>query len=364
MISPNPARRSTSARNLSKSARCLSAAARGTFRLLPLAAPALVLLLPCVAARAQQPGSSESYRVLMQHRVEMSNRSVEETQRRRFEEGKSNARFPSDADKASAKPGVVRAASPAEQKALAHNERGLDLFSKGKLEPAIKEYEEAIRADPTLAAAHNNLGSAYFAAGRFEEAAAAFRQAVQLDPAYGQAYFNLALAQLKLGREKEANDSLLNAARAYNAAGETHLKAGRLKEAEEAFRGMLQIDADYAPALLRLGLICNADHRYEEAARHLQHVIRREPANADAHESLAESYFGLRRYEEAATAADRALQLTPDAPGAHYIAGLARAALHQRAPALAHLDRLKQLKADDYAKQLSDFIDKNSPARQ
>jgi tetratricopeptide (TPR) repeat protein len=354
MNSPNAERLRATARR--------RAVARKLSRLLPLAAPAFIVLLSCVAARAQQQGSSDAYRSLMQHRMEMSNRSVAETQRRRFEEGKPDARFPSDANKASAKPGVVRASTPAEQKALAHNERGLDLFSKGKLEPAVKEYEEAIRADPALAAAHNNLGSAHFAAGRFEAAAAAFLQAVQLDPDYGQAHFNLALAYLKLGREKEANDSLLNAARAYNAAGEAHLKAGRLKEAEESFRGMLQIDPDYAPALLRLGLVCNADHRYEEAARHLQHVIRLQPANADAHESLAESHFGLRQYEQAATDAERALQLAPDAPGAHYIAGLARAALHQRDPALAHLDRLKQLKADDYAQQLSDFIAKNSPA--
>jgi tetratricopeptide (TPR) repeat protein len=342
------------------------ALARRSFRLLPLAA--LALVVSTVAASAQQssvPGdSSQAYRTLMQHRMEMSNRAVEETQRRRFEDGKSDSSFPSDANKASAKPGVVRAASPEEQKALAHNERGLALFSRGKLEQAIKEYDEAIRVFPTLAAAHNNLGSAYFAAGRFDDAAAAFNRAIQLDPDYGQAHFNLALAHIKLGHEKEANDALVAATRAYNATGEAHLKAGRLKEAEESFRAMLQIDPGYAPALLRLGLLCNADHRYEEAVGHLQRVIQRQPSNPDAHESIAEAYLGLRKYDEAAAAADRALRLTPDAPGAHYLAGLARASLGQRAPALAHLDKLKQLKSDDYAKRLSDFIDKNSPAKQ
>lgn len=330
-------------------------------RMLPLAA--LALVLSGAEARAQQP-SSEQLRSLMQHRMEMSKRAVEETQRRRFEEGKSDSTFPSDGRKATAKAGVVRAATPAEQKALKHNERGLELFSKGRLEQAVKEYEEAISAYPALAAAHNNLGSAHFAAGRFEAAAAAFRRACELDAAYGQAHFNLALAHIKLGREKEAHEALSSALRAYNTAGEAHLKAGRLPEAEEAFRGMLQIDPDYAPALLRLGLVCNAARRFDEAAQHLRRVAERHPSNPEAHEALAESLFGQNRHEEAAAAAERALKLSPDSPDAHYLAGLARAALHQRDAALTHLAKLKQLNSPDYAQHLSDFIDKKAPAKQ
>jgi tetratricopeptide (TPR) repeat protein len=338
--------------------------ARALPKLLPLAA--LLLAAAAAPSRAQMPGamdSSQAYRKLMEHRMEDANRAVAETQRRRFEEGKSDSNFPSDANKAAA-PGVVRAASPEEQKALAHNARGLEQFSKGKVEQAVKEYNEAIRVYPALAAAHNNLGSAHFAAGRFEEAAVSFRRAAELEQNYGQAYFNLALAELKLGREKEANDSLLAAARAYNAAGDEHLRAGRLKEAEEQFRGMLQIDPDYEPALLRLGLVCNAARRFEEAAGHLRRAAERRPADPDAHEALAESLYNLRQYEEAASAADRALKLSPDARGAHYLAGLARATLGQRDAALLHLARLKELNSKDYAELLSDFLDKKQPARQ
>jgi tetratricopeptide (TPR) repeat protein len=338
------------------------ASARRAPRILPPLA-ALALALSGGAARAQQP-TSEQLRSLMQHRMEMSKRAIEETQRRRFEEGKSDTTFPSDAKKTTAKAGVVRAATPAEQKALRHNERGLELFSKGKLEQAVREYEEAIAAHPALAAAHNNLGSAHFAAGRFEAASAAFRRACELDPAYGQAHFNLALAHIKLGREKEAHDALSTALRAYNTEGEAHLKAGRLPEAEEEFRGMLRIDPDYAPALLRLGLVCNAARRYEEAAAHLRRVAERHPANPAAHEALAESLFGLNKHGEAAASADRALKLSPDSPDAHYLAGLARAALHQRDAALAHLAKLKQLNSPDYAQHLSDFIDKKAPAKE
>ncbi|HEX8500170.1 MAG TPA: tetratricopeptide repeat protein [Pyrinomonadaceae bacterium] len=329
--------------------------------LLPLAA----LALSCAAARAQQtPTDAERMREVRQYREEMSKRAMEATRRRRFEEGKSDSVFPSDTEKGAARPGVVRAATPAEQKALRHNERGLELFSKGRLEQAVKEYEEAIRAAPALAAAHNNLGSAHFAAGRFEEAAGSFRRACALDAAYGQAHFNLALAYIKLGREQEAHEALGAALRAYNAAGEAHLKAGRLGEAEESFRGMLQIDPEYAPAHLRLGLVYNAARRYDEAAAHLRRVAARHPANPEAHEALAESLLGQRKYEEAAAAAERALQLSPDSPDAHYLAGLARASLGQRDAALPHLAKLKQLNSPDLAQHLSDVLNKKAPAKQ
>ena len=127
---------------------------------------------------------------------------------------------------------------------------------------------------------------------------------------------------------------------------------------------MLQIDADYAPALLRLGLVCNAARRFEEGAQHLRRAAERQPANPDAHEGLSESLYGLRHYAQAAAAAERALKLSPDAPAAHYPAGLARASLGQRDAALTHLDKLKQLNSPAYAELLSDFIDKKAPGKQ
>src|SRR4030095_16606862 len=163
--------------------------------------------------RAQQPSSADQMRSLMEHRQEMSARAVGETTKQRFEDKKSDTTFPSDSAKRTV--GVLRALTPEQQKALQHNERGLALFSKGKLDGAIKEYEEAIRLDPKLAAAQNNLGSAQFAAARYEEAVSAFRLASELDTESGQALFNLALAQIKLGRQKEASEALDSALRCY-----------------------------------------------------------------------------------------------------------------------------------------------------
>jgi tetratricopeptide (TPR) repeat protein len=328
----------------------------------------LFLITSAVAARAQDRGGLDpmaSYRALMQRRMEESQRSVNEILRRRFEEGRERGRFPSDADKSreSSKAGVVRVLSPEDRKALARNERGLEYFSKNDYERALKEYEEAVRLYPSLAAAHNNMGAAYFALARYEEAARCFREAARLDPSYAQAHFNLALASIKLGREREANDSLVAATRAYVAEGDAYLDAGLLKEAEESYRALLRIDPDYVVAHQRLGLVHNAARRFDEATASFKRALNKTPDDAPALEGLAEAYLGTRDYSRAADAATHAARLRPDSPAAHYLAGLAHASLNQRAQALADLTRLQQLKADAPAKLLSDFIEKKAPEK-
>ncbi|HSS21047.1 MAG TPA: tetratricopeptide repeat protein [Pyrinomonadaceae bacterium] len=328
---------------------------------LPLAAVFLIGL-STQPAGAQQPSSGEQMQTLMTHRQELSTRSIEEPLQRRFEDKISDTTFPSDRKKAAANGGVLAAHTPEQQKALQHNERGLSLFDKGKFDGAIKEYEEAVRLDPKLAAAYNNLGSAHFAAGRFEEAASAFRRASELGHDSGLAFFNLALAQIKLGRQDEANGSLNLALSHYQATGEAHLKESRLKEAEESFLGMLRIDPEYTPALLRLGLVCTDAHRYEEAEQYLRRVVDREPRNAVAHELLGEALFGQRKYEPAVASADTAIRISPRLSDSYYTAGRARASMGQREAALAYLARLNQLKPP-LAQKLSDFIDKTAPAK-
>ena len=115
---------------------------------------------------------------------------------------------------------------------------------------------------------------------------------------------------------------------------------------------MLQIDPEYAPALLRLGLVYNFAGRYAEAAQFLRRGVERDSANAAAHELLAEALYGEQKYEEAAVSAEHALKLSPNHRDALYFAGLARASLGQREAALAHLEKLRQLNSPELTKQL------------
>jgi tetratricopeptide (TPR) repeat protein len=323
------------------------------------------VVLPGPGARVRAQGRNpldpnEQYRRLMEERMRQSQRAVEEIARRRFEEHKDEPRLASDA---LAAPGVVRAVTPEERQALAHTEKGLDYFGAHKFEQAIKEYDAAIRLYPTLAAAHNNLGSAYFALTRYDAAAASFQQAIKLDENYGQAYFNLALTYLKLGREQQAGDALTAAAQSFVLNGDEHLKAGRRADAEAAYREILRIDPNYPPAHYRLGLLNHAAGRYAEAVAEFKLVLQAQPQDADAYTHLGDAYLNLHKYAAAVTAAERAIKLHPQVPDAYRVAGLAQAALGNRAEALAHYNKLKDLHADADAQQLADAIEHKAPPK-
>jgi tetratricopeptide (TPR) repeat protein len=82
------------------------------------------------------------------------------------------------------------------------------------------------------------------------------------------------------------------------------------------------------------------------------------------HELLAEGLYGEQKYEEAAVSAERALKLSPNHPDALYFAGLARASLGQRDPALAHLEKLRQLNSPELTQRLLEFINQKAPVKQ
>lgn len=66
--------------------------------------------------------------------------------------------------------------------ATAHNNIGLIMAMKGKDTEAIREYEMAMKLDPTLPDAYFNMGLQYLEKGSRSEAAACFREVVRLNP--------------------------------------------------------------------------------------------------------------------------------------------------------------------------------------
>ena len=52
----------------------------------------------------------------------------------------------------------------------------------GRLEPALRHYQNALSIRPDFAAAHNNMGIALFLSGDGASAASHFRAALRLDP--------------------------------------------------------------------------------------------------------------------------------------------------------------------------------------
>ena len=69
------------------------------------------------------------------------------------------------------------------------------LCRKGFFDEAIRHYQEVLRLNPNDVGCHNNLGIALFRAGRRQEAVAQFEAALRVEPDNEEARRNLAVAQ-------------------------------------------------------------------------------------------------------------------------------------------------------------------------
>ena len=242
----------------------------------------------------------------------------------------------------------------------AHNNLGNLLARRGETNRAIAHYQEALRLKPDYADAHNNLAAVFAAKGMTREAIEHLQQALQLRPDNADAHNNLAAALAQAGKTEEAIRQYQEAARLkpdlavvrYNLA--TALaQVGRTDEALQHYQQALRLKPDFAPAHYHLARILDAQGRTEEAAAHYSAFLQqtpdsreglhglawllatREPAQggdpaqavqlaqrarelggediAECLDTLAAAYAAAGRFDEAALAAERAVQLAQSA---------------------------------------------------
>ena len=97
-----------------------------------------------------------------------------------------------------------RSSSEGPDNAVAHCNLGSALAHKGETQPALRQYQMALRIDPHYSVAHCNLGNAFSRLGKIDEAIAEYRQALENNPDYAEAHCNLGNALVSTGKMEEA----------------------------------------------------------------------------------------------------------------------------------------------------------------
>jgi len=149
---------------------------------------------------------------------------------------------------------------------------------------AIAQAQQGAFLDPDNPHVQNAVGKIFEANGQFEQAANAYRRAVTADPAFGPARFALIQAELNRGNREGA----IAEAKKIAAGGATSPDIERLI-GEDAVRRQ-----DYAAGIPYL----------ERATKGL-------PGNPDGWALLGRAYHAARRYDEAADAYEKAVNLAP-----------------------------------------------------
>ena len=179
------------------------------------------------------------------------------------------------------------------------------------------------------------LGLQHHGAGRLNEAEALYRQALAQDPESIDALHFLGVIALQRGAPSQAIELISKALsrNAANAPAHSNLglalaAQGRQGEAVSAFLAALALNPDYADALANLrGALENFDHRdglwvlgethqranqLDEAAACMERLLAKQPADANAHNLLANVRRNQARHREALSHYELAIRHDPN----------------------------------------------------
>lgn len=186
--------------------------------------------------------------------------------------------------------------------------RGVKFQEKGKLDNALRAFDDALTADPRNVDALCHRGNVLADQGRVEEALASYQQAMMLAPRFAEPYdlCGIVLAQM-----------------------------GRLAEALTFFDRALAIVPDHLNALYNRALALKGLDRYEEAFKTLDRVIAAKPDLPAAYHDRGHILATLGRHAEALVSFDRALQLDSGAADVHCNRGTALLKLGRTDEAMA-----------------------------
>jgi len=212
-----------------------------------------------------------------------------------------------------------------------HSFLGLVYVFQGKVEPAIEEFNKAIRyesLEPNKATTYQILGAIYAGLGRNTLAIENAQEAIKRAPDKPLPYSTLAKIYLKQGKYDEAIVQQKKAIelesepgiRSYHTLGVIYGLRFKLKRREddfnEAVRWMkkaIEVKQNYADAYFELGITYRENFRADDALFNFQKAADYSPKDARIYFEMARVYSELKRNHDAAIKMlERAIELKPD----------------------------------------------------
>lgn len=204
------------------------------------------------------------------------------------------------------------------------------------LEPLRERQPDDYRLAQIAVRALNGLG-------RGDEAVSVLRSAVAAAPGEPPPYLALADLLSEQKREGEALEVLDDAARRFPKdpsvpfqRGAVYERAGEMTRAEAAFRDVLKLDPDHAPALNYLGyMFAERGVRLDEALTLIERALSVDPDNGAYLDSLGWTYYQMKQFDRAKIHLARAAEQLPSNSVVQDHFGDVLAALGRRDEAIA-----------------------------
>ncbi len=172
---------------------------------------------------------------------------------------------------------IAPSAPPNANDAARLNNLGCAYMNQQLFEKGLKEFQQAVEADPKFAAAHLNEGVAYLNLQKIDEARAALEAALKLEPKIPNAWYSLGLLAKNTGDAPGAIDAFKRVteidsgdADTWYFLGTAYVQAKQFPPAIEAFQHALQINPLHASAEFGLSRAYQQSADTDHAREHLK----------------------------------------------------------------------------------------------
>ena len=233
----------------------------------------------------------------------------------------------------------------------------------GKYDLALQEYERALQLDPRSADAQLGLANSYDSAGRTADAETAYRKAIALRPDYWSGYnalanflddhqrYDEAIAQFNHAIQLTPDNAAL-----YINLGAVNVDRGDPKffpDAEQALKKAIALEPSYG-AYANLGYLYIQEHKYDEAATAVEKALQMNDKDYLVWGNLAIAYEGQKKWDKQSDARNREIailerdvQAAPRDAVKQAVLGLLYAQKKSRESAVSHLESALALSPDD-----------------
>jgi type IV pilus assembly protein PilF len=168
-----------------------------------------------------------------------------------------------------------------------HYQLGISYLNDNNIQPAFTELQKAIELNPDDKEIHNALGVIYLTKlDDYPNAIKHFQKALAIDENYSEAATNLGNTYANMKKYDKAiesykialsNPQYKNAAMAFNNLGMVYYRLSKLDEALSAFKEALKRYSDFHVPYYGLALCYNAMGRYDDAALAMKRAIELDP---------------------------------------------------------------------------------------
>lgn len=171
---------------------------------------------------------------------------------------------------------------------------GVNLFSQGQYQEAIKAFEKITYKFPNNFMAFYNLGLSYLRNGNIDEAILNLDKAVKLKPDLVEAYFALGESYFNKGNSEKAMEAFSKArelqpdnAKAHYNLGINYYKCDQPEEAISSFEKCIELDPHYSSAYYQLALAHIKKGNFKKAIIYLEEFLKLNPEEPKANQVQA-----------------------------------------------------------------------------